>query len=200
MKRYVMELVGTFFLMHAIIMSDSTSFILPGLMLIALLYVGGHVSGGYFNPALVLIGWVRGTLDAATAGIYMVMQVIGACLSALLYAKLMGNSFEIALPSEAMIPVMSLEIIHAFLFGLVFVTMVTNFRFKNTTLYAPAIGLALMALGGLRAVVNPAVGATALLSGIFWQTGFSVPVVVAYIIGPMVGAVIASYAYNFYND
>ena len=50
MKRYMMEFVGTFFLTVAISLVGNPATI--GLILMAMIYVGGHISGAHFNPAV----------------------------------------------------------------------------------------------------------------------------------------------------
>jgi aquaporin Z len=43
-----------------------------------MIFAGGHISGGRYNPAVTLGVWIRGTSSALEAGFYLVAQVIGA--------------------------------------------------------------------------------------------------------------------------
>ena len=61
MQKYVVELVGTFLLALAISLSANP--IAIGLMLMALIYAGGHVSGGHYNPAVSFGAFMRGRLS-----------------------------------------------------------------------------------------------------------------------------------------
>lgn len=46
--------------------------------------VFGPVSGAHFNPAVSLVMWMRRTLTAKWAGLYIVAQIVGCCSGALL--------------------------------------------------------------------------------------------------------------------
>jgi len=64
MSKYVMELVGTFFLVLTIGMSviAGGSGVIPplaiGSILMVMIYAGGHISGGHYNPAVTLGVWL----------------------------------------------------------------------------------------------------------------------------------------------
>jgi len=49
-----------------------------GLGLLAAIAVGGHVSGGHFNPAVTLGALLDKRVDPMTAGGYVIAQVVGA--------------------------------------------------------------------------------------------------------------------------
>jgi len=50
MNRYIIELIGTFFLVLTIGLSGNPLAI--GLVLVAMVYMGGHISGANYNPAV----------------------------------------------------------------------------------------------------------------------------------------------------
>jgi aquaporin Z len=52
-----------------------------GLGLLAALAVGGHVSGGHFNPAVTLGAFLDKRIDAMGAALYFVAQVVGAVVA-----------------------------------------------------------------------------------------------------------------------
>ncbi len=58
MKKYIAELIGTFFLVytigHTVIGGHPLAPIGIGLVLAAMIYACGHLSGGHFNPAVTL--------------------------------------------------------------------------------------------------------------------------------------------------
>ncbi|MBA4696449.1 MAG: aquaporin Z [Legionella sp.] len=64
-----------------------------GLTLVTMIYAYGHVSGGHFNPAVSLGLFVGGRFKAGHLIPYMIVQVLGAILAALiLYLIASGKS------------------------------------------------------------------------------------------------------------
>jgi glycerol uptake facilitator-like aquaporin len=63
-RKYATELIGTLIFLFAIAASVlSTSSLAPlaiGSALMVMVYAGGHVSGGHYNPAVTLAALVRG--------------------------------------------------------------------------------------------------------------------------------------------
>ena len=66
MNKYIAEFIGTFFLVLTIgcsVVIGGAGVIAPlaiGSILMTMIYAGGHVSGGHFNPAVTLGVWLRG--------------------------------------------------------------------------------------------------------------------------------------------
>jgi aquaporin Z len=66
MKKYVAELIGTFFLVLSIgctVVGHAVGALAPlaiGSTLMVMVFAGGHISGGHFNPAVTLGVWFRG--------------------------------------------------------------------------------------------------------------------------------------------
>ncbi len=60
MRSYLMEFIGTMFLVLAVTLSGNP--IAIGVMLMVMVYMGGHISGGHYNPAVSFAVWVRGKL------------------------------------------------------------------------------------------------------------------------------------------
>jgi MIP family channel proteins len=55
-----------------------------GVVLAVMVSVVGHISGGHVNPAVTVAAWVTGNIRTALAGIYIVAQLSGAVVGALL--------------------------------------------------------------------------------------------------------------------
>ena len=92
-RPYVAEAIGTMILMlvgpgSAILAADAMGTIgvalAFGLVLLAMAYTIGHVSGCHINPAVTLSFWLAKKVDTKTALMYMVAQLIGAVVGALL--------------------------------------------------------------------------------------------------------------------
>src|SRR6201994_870110 len=88
MNKYVAELIGTFFLVLTIgstVIGQGAGPLAPlaiGSALMVMVFAGGHISGGHFNPAVTLGVWLRGKCEAKNVAPYMTFQIIGAVLAA----------------------------------------------------------------------------------------------------------------------
>ena len=49
-----------------------------GSVLMVMIYAGGHISGGHFNPAVSLVMTLRGELPASRLIVYVYAQLLGA--------------------------------------------------------------------------------------------------------------------------
>ena len=67
MARYLTELIGTFFLVFVIGMTAvaglSAAPIAIGCTLMVMVYMGGHISGAHYNPAVSIAVFLRGSLE-----------------------------------------------------------------------------------------------------------------------------------------
>src|SRR5476651_2522695 len=97
MKKYLVEFIGTFFLVLTIGMSvidpgiGSFAPLAIGSALMIMVYAGGHVSGGHYNPAVTLAVWLRGRCPTADVLPYWISQIIGAFAAASLTLYLKGG-------------------------------------------------------------------------------------------------------------
>jgi aquaporin Z len=82
MNRYVMEFIGTFFLVFTVGMvsidpgAGALAPLAIGTALAVMVYAGGHISGGHYNPAVTLAVWMRGKASASGAAAYWVAQSV----------------------------------------------------------------------------------------------------------------------------
>ena len=89
-KKYLVEFIGTFFLMFTVISAVllwENSFIAPiiiGFALMVMVYAGGHISGGHYNPAVSLACAMRGALDWKHLLPYWLAQMMGAAAGVVL--------------------------------------------------------------------------------------------------------------------
>ena len=109
MKRYLAELIGTFWLVFAGIGSALLAAAFPGLgigflgvslalglTVITIAYSFGHISGAHLNPAVSIGLWAAGRFPAKDVLPYVVSQIIGAFIaSGLLYVIVTGNGSAI---------------------------------------------------------------------------------------------------------
>ena len=87
--KYLIELVGTFLFVY-VILNVSNS--VPGrepllgaaaiaVTLLAMILIGGAISGGNFNPAVSVAKFMDVTLDVTNMSGYIICQLIGAFLA-----------------------------------------------------------------------------------------------------------------------
>ena len=81
MKNYITEFIGTFFLVLAIGLTGNP--IAIGTMLMVMVYMGGHISGAHYNPAVSIAMIFRGLLSIKEAINYILSQLAGAFLAAI---------------------------------------------------------------------------------------------------------------------
>ena len=84
MNKYLTEFIGTFFLVLTVgctVIPGSSGVIPPlaiGAALMVMVYAGGHISGGHYNPAVTLGVWMRGRCPAGDVIPYWISQIAGA--------------------------------------------------------------------------------------------------------------------------
>jgi len=66
MNKYIVEFIGTFFLVltifAAVAKAGAMAPLAIGAALMVMVYAGGHISGAHYNPAVSLAAWMRGAL------------------------------------------------------------------------------------------------------------------------------------------
>jgi len=89
MRVLVVELIGTFFLMFTVGMTvidpgaGAFAPIAIGTVLAVMIFAGGHISGGHYNPAVTLGVWIRGKATIREAAGYWIIQILGGVVAAL---------------------------------------------------------------------------------------------------------------------
>lgn len=167
MNRYIVEFIGTFFLMFTIgvvVLDQSIGNFAPlaiGLVLTAMVFAGGHISGAHYNPAVTISFWLRGNFRSADIFPYIFAQMTGASFAALLAFYLVGNGPAELLEIKTLQALVSETI---FTFALVFVILnvATSGGTSGNSYYGLAIGFIVAAgvfcVGKISgAVFNPAV-------------------------------------------
>jgi aquaporin Z len=63
-----------------------------GLTVLTMAYAVGHISGGHFNPAVTLGLWAGGRFPAKDVIGYIIAQVVGGIIAAILYVVASGKA------------------------------------------------------------------------------------------------------------
>src|SRR5215216_7668250 len=93
MNKYIAEFIGTFFLVLTIgctVIGAGAGVIAPlaiGAALMVMVYAGGHISGGHYNPAVTLGVLIRGKVKPVDVVPYWIAQLAGAAVAALVVSK-----------------------------------------------------------------------------------------------------------------
>jgi len=211
MKKYLVEFIGTFFLVFTIgmtVIAPGAGAMAPlaiGSVLAVMIFAGGHVSGGHFNPAVTLGVWLRGKCDTIDVVPYFVAQV-GAAFVASFAVKALKTGL-VTQAAAAIVGPLAPEILPAllaeFLFTFALVWVVLNTATAKGTsgnsFYGLAIGFTVLAgayaVGGVSGgAFNPAVAVGLCTMGVVaWGS------IWIYLIANLVGGAVAALAYKAVN-
>ena len=206
MKAYLTEFIGTFFLVLTIYLSVTADLpVAPlaiGATLMVMVYMGGHISGAHYNPAVSLACLIRGALKPKDFVPYLLAQLAGALCASLIGHYIAGKGFAPA--PGAMVetgPALLVEILYTFALALVVLNVATSKKTEGNSYYGLAIGFTIAAAafagGGISGgVYNPAVGTGPIvIDAILHDGGFSN--LWLYIVGPFVGGAAAAFVFKF---
>ena len=204
MKNYITEFIGTFFLVLTIGLTGDPLAI--GVMLMVMVYMGGHISGAHYNPAVSIAMIFRGLLSVKEAINYILSQLAGAFLAAIFVQWVGGSVMEVGPSNTAsVLQILSVEAIFTFALVLVILNVATNPKTEGNSYYGLAIGFTVMAGafagGGISGgAYNPAVGTGPILVDVIMGEGNTLSNFWYYLVGPIVGAVTAAYVYKLTTD
>ena len=204
MKNYITEFIGTFFLVLTIGLTGDPLAI--GVMLMVMVYMGGHISGAHYNPAVSIAMIFRGLLTTKEAINYILSQLAGAFLAAIFVQWVGGAIMEVGPSNTAsVLQILSVEAIFTFALVLVILNVATNPKTEGNSYYGLAIGFTVMAGafagGGISGgAYNPAVGTGPILVDVIMGDGNTLSNLWYYLVGPIVGAMVAAYVYKLTTD
>ena len=150
MNKYIMELIGTFFLALTIgctVIGGGASVIPPlaiGSILMAMVFATGHISGGHLNPAVTLAVWIRGRCATKDVLPYWVAQIIGAAAAAVI-VKMLRAGVPITPMTPEAVPALIAEFIFTFALAFVVVNTATAKGNAGNSFYGLAIGFTVLA-------------------------------------------------------
>ena len=173
MKKYLVEFIGTFFLVLTVGLAvRSGSDLAPlaiGSVLACMIFAGGYVSGGHYNPAVSLGVLLRGKLDMKDFVPYVVAQLAGGVLAALIVVSLVGKPLMGAASHEVG-PSLVAEFLFTFALVWVVLSAATSKGNAGNSFFGFAIGFTVfagaVAVGGISGgAFNPAVGLGVVIMG-----------------------------------
>lgn len=203
MKKLLVEFIGTTFLCMVIGMVAGGTPLAPvaiGSVLMVMVYMGGHISGAHYNPAVSLAVMLRGKISVGEMLQYWVAQLLGGLVGAGVALWLRGEPTPLMTGSgftdfQALIA----EIIFTFALALVVLNVATSRDTDGNSYYGLAIGFT-VAMGAFSVgnisggAFNPAVGIGHDAVAKAWSPMW------IYIVGPFSGAILAALIYKATND
>ena len=203
MNKYIIEFLGTFFLVLIIGLSQNPVAI--GLGLAVLVYMGAHISGAHYNPVVSLAMLINNQIELKEFSFYLASQLLGSVV-ATYFIMLLGNDFNVVSNTNDISSFFVAEILFTFLLVFVILNVALNKNLKGNQFYGLAIGLTVtagaFAVGNISGgVFNPAVSfGPSLFSFIDPQVvGTNVSssdFFIYYLISGTISSVIASYLYK----
>jgi aquaporin Z len=205
MNKYVTEFIGTFFLVLTVglvvLAANPMAPLAIGAVLMVMVYMGGHVSGGHYNPAVSFAVLLRGKLQARDVVPYMAMQILGAIAAAAAVYIVLGRTFAPA-PAEnaSALAALLVEVLYTMALCLVVLHSATAPQTTGNSFYGLAIGFTVVAAafaGGpiSGGAFNPAVGVGPILISALVGGG-SAGNLWLYLVGPFIGGAIAAAVYH----
>ena len=210
MKKYISEFVGTFILVlvacgvavvtGANVVATSIAF---GLVIVAMAYSIGNVSGCHINPAVSLAMLLTGKMNIKDFCWYVISQVLGAIAGSAVLGALLGsfnvlgaNSYGMQgnLASNAWIAIL-IEVILTFIFVLVILCVTSKKEHANIAGLIIGLTLTLVHLLGI-ALTGTSVNPARSLAPALLQGGETLKEVWVFIFAPLAGSFLASMFYK----
>jgi aquaporin Z len=179
---YLTELIGTFFLVFtvgtSVLAGGPLAPLAIGAILMVMVYAGGHISGGHYNPAVTIAVLVRRRIKLADAVAYWVAQIVAGLLAAVLVRWVVNprSVAAVRLSGRALTAAVIVEVLFTFALGYVMLNVATSRSNPNNSFYGLAIGFTVaagaVAVGRVSgATFNPAVAVgSSVLGLIHWST------------------------------
>jgi aquaporin Z len=210
MAKYLVEFIGTFFLVATVGFTgnrDDIGSMAPvaiGSALMVMIFAGGHVSGGHYNPAVTLAVWLRGKCPVSDVIPYVVSQVLAAVLAAFVVVYMMKGgmpsySERLGAAGEAIPKIFLAEFLFTFALCYVVLNVATAKGTSGNSFYGLAIGFTVLtgayAVGGISGgAFNPAVAVGITMMGLS-----AVANIWILLLGEIAGAVAAVFAFKYIN-
>ena len=181
-RKYAVEFIGAFFLTFAVgVAALSGSVFVPlaaGAMLMVMIYAGGHISGGHYNPAVTMGALVRRRIGIRDAGAYWIAQVVGGVIAGLLARAVVNPATvkTLTLSGHTEAAAAMVEVLITFALCYVMLNVATSKDQPGNGFFGLAIGFTVaagaFAVGGISGgVFNPAVAFGGATAGLFaWST------------------------------
>ncbi len=209
MKALLTEFIGTFFLVLTIglCVTQATPYapIAIGCALMVMVYMGGHISGAHYNPAVTLALTLAGKSPVKILVPYMAAQVAGALVAAFVVKAILGKTFAPTPGANiGVMPALLAEALFTFALALVVLNVACSDKTKGNSYYGVAIGFTVLAAayaaGGISGgAFNPAVGLGPTIVHAGTGGGSWAPLWL-YLVGPFAGGLLAAVVFRIQEN
>jgi len=208
LRRYLAEFVGTFGIVFAPVALSATSHFsgadrslmaaawVSGLAVLAMIYALGHISAAHFNPAVTLGFAIARRFPWQYVLPYWIAEFLGGITAAALVALLFGGGHGVHIPVGPLVRAVGVEAILTFFLMLVIIAVATDRR-ANGAVPGLAIGLTVVfdvLIGG--AITGGSMNPARSLGPALFGGAAPLSVYWVYIVGPLLGATMASLLYE----
>lgn len=205
MKKYITEFIGTFFLVLTVGLTvigriEIMAAFAIGASLMIMVYAGGHISGGHYNPAVTLAVLIRRRITFADSINYIIAQIAGATAAAFVVKYFLTTRTPVvAIANPDAIKALVAEFIGTFALAYVVLNVATAKANEGNSYFGLAIGFTvatmIYALGSFSGgAFNPAVAVGAcFLKMAAWSDIWS------YLVGCFGGGVLAALIFRMNN-
>jgi len=198
-RKLGVEFIGTFFLVFTVGMAVATAGALAplaiGAVLMVMVFAGGHVSGGHYNPAVSTAVLLRGKMTPNEYVAYVVTQVLAALVAAGV-VSLLGYTPKSPMAVAGAGKMLIVEFLFTFALAWVVLNVATAKGTEGNSFYGLAIGFTVavgaFAVGSVSGgAFNPAVAIGATVMGLFAWAHIWI-----YLVANLVGGAAAAYAFR----
>jgi aquaporin Z len=204
MNKFIAEFIGTFFLVLTIgctVIPAAPGVIAPlaiGAALMVMVFAGGHISGGHFNPAVTFAILIRGRMDLKDVVPYWIAQLAAGIVAAFVAMFLVGKG-----GTPLNITNIPVAFVAEFLFTFALAYVVLNCATAKGTLdnsfYGLAIGMTVMvgafSVGSISGgAFNPAVAVGAVIMQLVKASDVWI-----HIVADLAGGLVAALTFKFLN-
>lgn len=200
MKQLVMEFLGTFFL--AAVVAFTGHPVAIGLLLMAMVYCGGHISGGHYNPAVSLTIFFRGLISRSQLGLYMLAQTAGALCAAFFFNYITSTPFVAAshFAAAGLEKAFLIELVFTIVLCLTVVMVATTQAVPHNSIFGIAIGGSLVCIAAIGGIYNPAIALGSALAEYAHSHLFDLKAIGVYIAGPLCGALVTAGLFKYFEQ
>lgn len=204
MAKYLTEFIGTFFLVSTVgytVIAPGAGDMAPlaiGATLMVMIFAGGHISGGHYNPAVTLAVYLRGRCPAMDVLPYWLAQLLGAGAAAVLVLFVRDKVVVTALEPDVTRALVA-EFIYTFALCYVVLNVATAKGTSGNPTYGLAIGFTVLvgayAVGGISGgAFNPAVAVGITVMGLSKVANIWI-----FLVANFAGAAVAAFTFRIIN-
>ena len=198
-RKLVVEFIGMFIFVFTVGMATNKAgagALAPlaiGSALMVMVFAGGHISGGHFNPAVSTAVLLRGRMSSNEYGAYMITQFVAAILAGLTVRVVGGHEPHATVAGAGRMLIA--EFLFTFALAWVVLNVATAKGTQGNSFYGLAIGFTVVvgafAVGGISGgAFNPAIAVGAMVTGLFKWSNIWI-----YLLADFFGGAAAAYVF-----